>query len=441
MTLVMLTATVTRECVPMSAAQRFARRFSGRVHYAWVVVAISFTVILIGVGVRAAPSVLLVPLERAFGWSDATISGAVSLNILLLGLTGPFAAALMQTIGIRRTMLSALVLLALGAGASALVSKPWQLYLTWGVLVGLGAGATGFGVAATLANRWFVARRGLVIGLLTASNASGQLVFLPALAALATGFGWVSVPVAMTVLVLAMIPLVWLLMAESPGEAGIGPYGADAEPPTLPTAANPFRVAFEGLARGSRSVDFWLLAGSFAVCGFSTYGLVGTHMIAYCMDHGIPEVTAAALMASLGVFDLFGTICSGWLTDRYNPRILLFWYYGLRGLSLLVLPFSQFNVADLSIFAVFYGLDWVATVPPTVTLSNEVFGRKDGPVIVSWIFCAHQFGGALAAIAAGEIRNATGSYMLAFLASGAACMLASLLVLRIARRPVAVAAQ
>jgi MFS family permease len=441
MTIVMVSATANQECAPMTSAQRFARLFSGRVHYAWVVVAISFTVILIGVGVRAAPSVLLVPLEKAFGWSDATISGAVSLNILLLGLTGPFAAALMQTIGIRRTMLSALVLLALGAGASAFVSRPWQLYLTWGVLVGLGAGATGFGVAATLANRWFVARRGLVIGLLTASNASGQLVFLPALAALATALGWASVPVVVTALVLAMIPLVWLLMAESPGEAGIGPYGAETEPPMLPTAANPFRVAFEGLARGSRSVDFWLLAGSFAVCGFSTYGLVGTHMIAYCMDHGIPEVTAAAMMASLGVFDLVGTICSGWLTDRYNPRILLFWYYGLRGLSLLVLPFSQFNATDLSIFAVFYGLDWVATVPPTVTLSNELFGRKDGPVIVSWIFCAHQFGGALAAIAAGEIRNATGSYMLAFLASGAACMLASLLVLRIARRPVVVAAE
>lgn len=424
----------------MSTAQRFARLFSGRIHYAWIVVAISFTVILIGVGVRAAPSVLLVPLERTFGWSNATISGAVSLNILLLGLTGPFAVGLMQTIGIRRTLLCALLLLALGAGGSAFVTAPWQLYLTWGLLVGLGAGATGFGVAATLANRWFVARRGLVIGLLTASNASGQLVFLPALAALATGLGWTSVPYAVTLLVLAMIPLVWLLLAESPGEAGIGPYGAGAEPPTLPTAANPFRVAFEGLGRGVRSIDFWLLAGSFAVCGFSTYGLVGTHMIAYCMDHGIPEVAAAGFMASLGIFDLFGTICSGWLTDRYNPRILLFWYYSLRGLSLLVLPFSAFNMVDLSVFAVFFGLDWVATVPPTVTLTNEVFGRKDGPVIVSWIFCAHQLGGALAAIAAGEIRNATGSYMLAFLAAGTACLLASLLVLRIVRRPEAVAA-
>src|SRR6185312_5199352 len=265
MTPVMLIATL-EEPPPMPAAQRFARLFSGRVHYAWIVVAIAFTVILIGVGVRAAPSVLLVPLQQTFGWSADTISGAVSLNILLLGLTGPFITALTQTIGIRRTILAALVLLLLGAGGSAFVTRPWQLYLTWGVLVGLGAGATGFGVAATIANRWFVERRGFVVGLLTASNASGQLVFLPALAALATSFGWVSVPIAVSLLVAAMVPFVWLLLAESPGAVGIGPYGASAEPPTLPTAANPFRVAFDGLARGARSVDFWLLAGTFAVC-------------------------------------------------------------------------------------------------------------------------------------------------------------------------------
>lgn len=419
----------------MSPAHRFARRFTGRIHFAWIVAGIAFTVILIGVGVRAAPSVLLVPLEHSFGWSADTIAGAVSLNILLLGMTGPFMVALMQTLGIRRTMLAALVLLLAGAGGSALVRHPWQLYLTWGLLVGLGAGATGFGIIAIIANRWFVARRGLVTGLLTAGNASGQLVFLPALAALATNFGWVSVPIAVSLLIVALIPFVFLLLAESPAAVGIAAYGETgiAAPPL--GFANPFRVAFEGLARGSRSVDFWLLAGSFAVCGFSTYGLIGTHLIAYCADHGIPEVTAAGLLASLGVFDLFGTICSGWLTDRYNPRVLLFWYYSLRGLSLLVLPFTQFNLLDLSIFAVFYGLDWVATVPPTITLTNEVFGRKDGPVIVSWIFCAHQVGGSLAAVAAGAVRDATGSYMLAFLASGAACLLASLIVLRISRQP------
>ena len=294
----------------------------------------------------------------------------------------------MQTIGIRRTMLSALVLLLAGAGGSAFVRHPWQLYLTWGLLVGLGAGATGFGVIAIIANRWFVSRRGLVTGLLTASNASGQLVFLPALAALATHLGWVSVPIAVSLLVAALFPFVWLLLAETPAAVGITPYGASEEPPIPPITGNPFRVAFEGLARGARSVDFWLLAGSFAVCGFSTYGLIGTHMIAYCMDHGIPEVTAAGLMASLGVFDLFGTICSGWLTDRYNPRVLLFWYYGLRGLALLVLPFTSSTCSVCRSSRCSTGWTGSPPCPRPSTLTNAVFGRKDGPVIVSWIFCA-----------------------------------------------------
>jgi MFS family permease len=425
----------------MSVTQRFARLFAGRVHFGWIVVVIMFTVTLVGVGVRAAPSVLLVPLQQAFGWSAGTISGAVSLNILLLGLTGPFITALATTIGVRRTILLALVLLFLGAGGAAFATQPWQLYLTWGVLVGCGAGATGFGVAALVANRWFVKNRGFVIGILTASNASGQLVFLPVLALLATSFGWVSVPIAVSLAILALVPFVYLLLAESPGAVGMGPYGAEREAPAMPGSGNPFAVAFGGLRRGMGSVDFWLLAGTFAVCGFSTYGLIGTHMIAYCMDHGIPEVAAASVLASIGIFDLIGTICSGWLTDRYNPRVLLFWYYGLRGLSLLVLPFTDFNMVSLAVFAVFYGLDWVATVPPTIMLTNEVFGRRDGPVIVSWVMCAHQIGGALAALGAGAVRNVTGSYLIAFLASGAACIMASLLVLRISRVPVAVAAE
>jgi len=420
---------------------RFARLLAGRVHYAWVVVAVMFTVILAGVGVRSAPSVLIKPLQAAFGWDAATVSGAISLNILLFGLTGPFGAALMQTIGVRRTLLGALALLLAGAGLSAFVTQPWQLCLTWGVLVGVGCGGVGFGIAAVVANRWFVARRGLAVGLLTASNASGQLIFLPALAVLAQSAGWASVPVAVALVIAAMIPLVWLLLAESPGEVGLGPLGASVEPPVLPSAGNPFRVALEGLARGARSADFWLLVASFAVCGFSTNGLVGTHLISYCMDHGIAAVSAASMLAAIAVFDLVGTTCSGWLTDRFNSRVLLFWYYGLRGLSLLALPFTNFDVLSLSVFAVFYGLDWVATVPPTIMLTNQVFGRKDAPVIASWIFCGHQAGAALAALGAGAVRSATGSYFAAFIASGAACLIASLLVLRIARGPAVAVAE
>jgi MFS family permease len=424
----------------MIGPHSLARLAAGRVHYAWITVAVMFTVILATVGVRAAPGVLIVPLEQAFGWSATTISGAISLNILLGGLIAPFGAALIQRIGLRGTVLCSLTLLALGAGGAAFAREPWELYLTWGVMVGIGSGAGMFGMATAVANRWFVARRGLVVGLLTASNASGQLVFLPLLASFAERLGWQSVPWVVALVIVALIPVVALVLAESPGSIGLGPYGGAAEAPITAGAGNPVVIAVSGLARGARSVDFWLLFCSFAVCGFSTNGLVATHLIPYCMDHGIPEVGAASLLAAMGVFDLIGTTLSGWLTDRYNPRILLFWYYGLRGLSLVVLPFTDFSVLSLSIFAVFYGLDWVATVPPTVVLSNEVFGKKDAPVIVSWIACGHQMGGALAALGGGVMRNATGSYLAAFIASGAACLIASLLVLRVSRRPAMVAA-
>src|SRR5215469_15006470 len=434
MTIVMLTARLVKG--KMMGPQRLARLLEGRLHYGWIVVAVMFVVILATVGVRAAPGVLIVPLEQTFGWSAATISGAISLNILLGGLIGPFAAALLQTIGLRRTVLASLVLLVIGAGGSSLARTPWQLYATWGILVGVGSGAGMVGLATAVANRWFVANRGLVVGLLTASNASGQLIFLPLLASLAQNLGWQSVPWTVVAVLLVLIPLVLLMLAESPGSVGLGPYGAAVEAPTVPSAVNPFRIAIGGLMRGTKSVDFWLLFASFAVCGFSTNGLVATHLIPYCMDHGIPEVSAASLLAAMGVFDLIGTTLSGWLTDRYNARILLFWYYGLRGLSLVVLPFTNFDVVSLSIFAVFYGLDWVATVPPTVGLTTEVFGKKDAPVIVSWIVCGHQMGGALAALGGGVMRNATGSYLMAFIASGAACLIASLLVLRVARQPV-----
>ncbi len=414
--------------------QKVAQLLAGRVHYSWVIVAVMFAVIVASVGVRAAPSVLIVPLQRDFGWSVATISGAVSLNIALFGLIGPFTAALMRTIGLKRTVLLSMALLVLGAGSSAFVTQVWQLYLTWGVLVGIGSGAGMVGLAAAVANRWFVAHRGLVVGLLTAGNASGQLVFLPILASLSQSLGWRSVAWTVAIVILALIPVVVILLAEEPASIGLAPFGGRADVAEVP-AGNPIRIAFEGLTRGLRSLDFWLLSGSFAICGFSTYGLVATHLIPYCADHGIAPVQAASLLAAMGVFDLVGTTCSGWLTDRFNPRVLLFWYYGLRGLSLLALPFSGFDLVSLSIFAAFYGLDWVATVPPTVALTTQIFGKRDAPVMVSWIVAAHQLGGAVAAIGAGEVRSITGSYMLAFIGSGAACMIASMLVLRIARRP------
>ena len=415
--------------------QAIARALAGRVHYSWVTLGVIFIVIVAAVGVRAAPAVLIVPLEHAYGWSDAAISGAVSLNILLFGLIGPFTAAMMRTIGLKRTVLGSMALLALGAGLSAFVTRIWELYLTWGVLVGVGAGVGMVGLAAAVANRWFAARRGLVIGLLAAGNASGQLVFLPILAHFAGTYGWRSVPETVALVIAVLMVVVVLLLAESPAAVGQTPYGATVAPVAAPDGTNPFLVAFQGLGRGLGSVDFWLLAGSFAICGFSTYGLIGTHLIPYCADHGIPAVQAAGLLAMMGVFDLFGTTGSGWLTDRFDPRVLLFWYYSLRGVALFLLPFSGFNAASLSVFAVLYGLDWVATVPPTVALTTQVFGQRDAPVMVSWIFAAHQIGSAIAAIGAGEVRVLSGSYLPAFIASGVACLFASGLVLRIARAP------
>lgn len=418
----------------MSPTSRIARLLAGRVDYAWVVAATAFVVIVCSVGVRAAPGVLIVPMEKAFGWDAATISGAISLNIALFGLGGPFAAALMRTIGLRATVFGSMALLALGAGLSGFVSRIWELYLTWGVLVGLGSSLGMMALAVTVANRWFVERRGLVIGMLTAGSASGQLIFLPLLAYIAGASGWRFVPWTAGGIMLALIPLVWLLLAESPGAIGVAPLGAAAPLPEAPIEGNPFRIALAGLARGAGSLDFWLLASSFAICGFSTYGLVITHLIPYCADHGIPAVSAAGILAAIGVFDFMGTLGSGWLTDRYDSRVLLFWYYGLRGISLLWLPFSGFDPLSLGVFAVFFGLDFVATVPSTVALTTQVFGKRDAPVIASWISAGHQIGGAAAALGAGVVRSMTGSYVLAFAGSGALCFIASILVLRIARR-------
>ena len=424
-------------------AEVLARVCAGRVHYAWIALAVAFSVSLAAVGVRAAPGVIIVPLQRAFGWDVGTISAAISVNILLLGLLGPFITGLMEVIGIRRTILGCLAVLLLGCVLSGFIAEPWQLFLTWGLLVGIGANAGAAGMAAAIANRWFVARRGLAMGVLTAGNATGQLIFLPLLGGLSEHYGWRSVSVAVTIAVAAVVPLVALLLPETPAAIGLTPFGTAHEPQAEPRASNPFRVASEGLGRGLGSLDFWLLAGSFGICGLSTNGLVGTHLIAYCMDSGYTEMAAAGFLASLGVFNLIGSTSSGWLTDRYNPRIILFWVFSLRGLSLLVLPYSNFSPLSLSIFALFYGLDWIATVPPIFALINEVFGKRDAPVLVSWIFAVHQIGGAGAALGAGLVRSWTGSYLVAFVLTGVMCLCASLLVLRIAgdRLPVPVPAE
>jgi sugar phosphate permease len=415
--------------------QAIAQRLAGRAHYGWIVAGVTFLALLAAAGVRATPSVLIVPLEQAFGWTRATISLAISINIFLYGLMGPFAAALMQRIGIRRTVALALALMAATIAASTLITAPWQLILTWGFLIGLGSGTVALVLGAAVVNRWFVARRGLVMGMLTASTATGQLVFLPMLASVAQADGWKTVAWIVAGAAAAMVPVVLLLLRDNPQDVGLQPYGADTNTAAAaPSSANPIVVALAVLARVSRSRDFWLLFLSFFVCGLSTNGLIGTHLIAACFDQGIPEVRAASLLAMMGIFDLIGTTLSGWLSDRYDSRKLLFWYYGLRGLSLIFLPFSDFTLYGLAFFAVFYGLDWIATVPPTMRLVNDLFGKQDAPVIFGWILTGHQIGAAVAATGAGMLRTELGSYLEAFVVAGIACLATAIMVLWIGRR-------
>jgi len=406
-----------------------------KLHYAWIVAGVTFLTLLVAAGLRATPGVLIVPLETEFGWSRATISFAIGVNILLYGLIGPFAAAMMDRFGLRRTMLAALACIAAGVALTPLMTRPWQLIVLWGVVVGTGSGATALVLGATVVARWFAARRGLVIGVLTASTATGQLIFLPVLASLAANYGWRSVSLTVGGVALALLPVVALLMRDHPQDLGLAPYGAsDNEERLVARRGNPAAMALLALRDGLRSRDFWLLAGSFFICGASTSGLIGTHLIPACLDHGIPQVTGASLLAAMGIFDLVGTTLSGWLSDRWSNRGLLAWYYGLRGLSLIYLPFAfDISFYGLSLFAVFYGLDWIATVPPTVRLATRTFGTERGPIMFGWIAASHQLGAALAAFIAGALRVELGTYLEAFVLSGLLCLIAALMVLFIGR--------
>lgn len=399
--------------------------------YASIVAAITFIALLVSAGLRSAPGVMMLPLELHFGWDRATISAAAAIGILLYGLVGPFAAALMLTIGIKRTMIAGLVLMSVSTFASLWMSHPWQYVLSWGVFSGVGSGAVASVLGAAVVNRWFATRQGLVMGMLTASTATGALVFLPLLAWLAEGGAWRPVALAVAIASACVIPLVFFFVPERPQDLGVRRFGeteAAAPPPPLKQAATP-ALAFTALFRASRSPMFWLLFGTFFVCGLTTNGLVGTHLIAFCGDHGIAPVQAAGLLSLMGLFDLIGTTASGWLTDRYDPRKLLFVYYGLRGLSLLALPFLDFSASSLLLFAIFYGLDWIATVPPTVKLANVSFGERDAPIVFGWVMVGHQLGAATAAFGAGAIRTFAGTYTPAFLIAGAFGLAAAVAIL------------
>jgi predicted MFS family arabinose efflux permease len=403
--------------------------------YAFVVAGVIFLALLAAAGVRAAPGVLILPLGKAFGWSRDTISLSAALGIFLYGMVGPFAAALMQAVGVRRTLVGALVLMAVSISASAWMTQPWHLMLTWGLFSGIGSGCVAIVLGATVVNRWFVTHRGLMMGLLTASTATGTLAFLPALAAIAEHGGWRPVVWTVAAGCALLIPLAWWLLPERPADIGLRPYGATEDEIDTAPRRNLLAIALGSLATAAKQRTFWFLFATFFICGFTTNGLIGTHFIAMCGDHGIPEVRAAGLLAMMGAFDLIGTTLSGWLTDRYDPRKLLFVYYSLRGLSLIWLPYSDFSFASLSLFGMFFGLDWIATVPPTLRLATEAFGDRDAPVVFGWVAAGHQIGAASAAFFAGALRTQNGDYLQPFVVAGVTGLIAAGLALMIGRRP------
>ncbi|WP_167193038.1 MFS transporter [Brevibacterium pigmentatum] len=414
-----------------------------RIHPAWWVAAVAFIALLAAAGFRAAPGALMVPLHADFGWSMSSMSLAVSVNLLLYGLTAPFAAALMDRFGIRQVVAAALALVALGAGGSVLMTASWQLLIFWGVLIGLGTGSMALVFAATIADRWFLARRGLVMGILTAGSATGQLIFLPPVATIAESTGWRPASLLIGIAAMAAVPLVWFVLRDHPSDLGVLPYGAvDTDASTATDGApakrrgtGATRRAFEGLFFAARHRSFWALAIAFAICGATTNGLIGIHFIPSAHDHGMPASTAAGLLAVVGIFDIVGTMFSGWLTDKFDPRILLVAYYTFRGVGLLLLPWLLSDTVHPSmiLFIVVYGLDWVATVPPTAALCREIFG-DNGTIVFGWVFAAHQIGAAGAAFGAGVVRDAFGEYTYAWWGGAAMCVIAAVLSFAIKRR-------
>ena len=412
-----------------------------RLHPAWTVALVALIALIGAAGFRAAPGVLMVPLEEEFGWTTAELSLAVSVNLLLYGLIAPFAAALMQRFGIRAVTVVALFVIGAGAALSVFVATPWQLILTWGVLIGLGTGSMALVFAATITDTWFATRRGLVSGVLTAGSATGQLIFLPVIAAAAEDIGWRGASLVIAGGALAVVPLVWIFLRNRPSDLGVARYGESAEPiASAPrprgTAWGAARLALTTLRDAAHTRTFWALAAGFAICGATTNGLIGTHFIPSAHDHGMPTTTAAGLLAVVGVFDILGTVFSGWLTDRVNPRILLAAYYALRGVSLVFLPslLSAEVQPSIVVFIVIYGLDWVATVPPTIALCREVFGDR-GPLVFGWVFAAHQIGAGIASVLAGLVRDHTGHYTAAWFAAAGLCAVAALVSATIRRRP------
>ncbi|MGO4498478.1 MFS transporter [Paenibacillus sp. 2RAB27] len=407
---------------------------TSKFYYGWIIVLLTFVTLLVSAGIRSMPSVLMIPFQEEFGWSRGAISSVASIGILLYGLVGPFSAALLLRLGIRKVVMLALSVLGASLAVTPLITSLWQFDLLWGVVSGLASGMMANVLGITVSNIWFVKRKGLVVGILTASAATGQLLFLPLIAMVTSDYGWRYAMYAAVAAIVVVFILVAIWMKNNPSDVGAAPYGTIEVVKPEPFKGNVFLTPIQNLVIASKNKTFWLLAGTFFICGFSTNGLIGTHLIAACGDYGMMEVAAAGLLAMMGAFDLFGTTISGWLTDRFDSRWLLFWYYGLRGLSLIFLPYALATTPYmLVVFSVFYGLDWIATVPPTAKLAGETFGKEKSGMIFGWIVVAHQIGASFAAYGAGLMRDWLGSYSQSFFIAGLTCFIAALFAIRIQR--------
>jgi MFS family permease len=409
-----------------------------RIHYSWVILFIAFFSIITAGIIRSSSGVFIVPFENEFGWDRSTISFAFAISLLLYGISGPFMAALIEIIGLKKMMILAMATLLFGILLTFFMVESWQLVLIWGIIIGLGSGLFLTVLSPYIANQWFEKSRGFALGILTASTATGQLILLPLLAIIVETHSWKWAMGLILFLSLLMLIIILLLMKNSPQEAGVFPYGQEEAlaGKKVEQKKNPITIAFQTLFEAVKVKEFWLLAGSFFICGLSTSGLIGTHFISYCIGFGFTAVKAASMLSLMGVFDLIGTTLSGWLSDRFDNRWLLFWYYSLRGASLMFLPFalSDGSYLFLIIFSVFYGLDWIATVPPTVNISRQIFGMEKSVVVYGWIFAAHQLGSAVAAGGAGILYKMFNSYSWAFALAGMFCVLASLFVIVIKKK-------
>ena len=412
------------------------------IHYGWVMVALTFLTVVCTSAATSLPGVLLLPLTKEFGWSRGDVSGATALMFILVGGLAPFAGALMLRYGVTRIVSVAAILVVLALTGATQVTTKWQLWVSLGLLLGTAGGLTAMALAATVANRWFVARRGLAMGCLAAAFAAGQLSFIPAAAWLASTYGW-RMAVFQAIAGAGVCAVLYILLARDwPADIGMAPYGETRiQSKPAVSGQNAATLCLSVLREAVPYRAFWVLAGTFFICGLSTAGIVGQHFIPFCADNGVGPVQAASFLAMMGIFNFIGTICSGWLSDRFDNRVLLGWYYGLRGLSLIWLPFSSFDVVSLSLFAMFFGLDFIATVPPTVRLAAQHFGAAKAPIVFGWAFAAHQLGNAVSALGAALTRDAWASYLPAYFGVGLICLVAAMAVFTVPRvRPATVAA-